>query len=147
MVKRVKGLIIAASLLILLSACGKAEADLPNAETEVQEEQTQENLEDQSAAGKEEQAGQEEEDTAEAGEDSETSVNSETMEIPEDTVMIQDVAVRLFSVEADENIGLMRRTFEVYGDQAAIEKIFRGSNTVMEKDAQKVTVTETAFFN
>lgn len=61
--------------------------------------------------------------------------------------MIQDVAVRLLSVEADENIGLMRRTFEAYGDQAAIERIFRGSNTVMEKDAQKVTVTETAFFN
>ena len=71
MVKRVKGLIIAASLLMLLSACGKAEADLPSTETEVQEEQTQENLEDQSATGKEEQAGQEEEDTAETGEDSE----------------------------------------------------------------------------
>lgn len=150
MVKRVKGLIIVSSLLMLLSACGKAEGDLPSAETGVQEEQTQESLEDQSATGKEETTGQEEEDTAEAGEDSETSAtsaNSETTEIPEDAVMIQDVAVRLLSVEADENIGLMRRTFEAYGDQAAIEKIFRGSNTVMEKDAQKVTVTETAFFN
>ena len=149
MVKRVKRLMIAASLLMLLSACGKAEADLPGTETEVQvqEEQTQEDLEDPSAMGKEETTGQEEEDTAKAGEDSETSANSETTEIPDDAVMIQDVAVRLLSVEADENIGLMRRTFEAYGDQAVIEKIFRGSNTVMEKDAQKVTVTETAFFN
>lgn len=47
---------IAASLLMLLSACGKAEADLPGTETEVQvqEEQTQEDLEDPSAMGKEE---------------------------------------------------------------------------------------------
>ena len=149
MVKRVKGLMIAVSLLMLLSACGKAEADLPGTETEVevQEEQTQEDLEDPSAMGKEETTGQEEEGTAKAGEDSETSANSETTEIPDDAVMIQDVAVRLLSVEADENIGLMRRTFEAYGDQAVIEKIFRGSNTVMEKDEQKVTVTETAFFN
>ena len=149
MVKRVKRLMIAASLLMLLSACGKAEADLPGTETEVevQEEQTQEELEDPSAMGKEETTGQEEEGTAKAGEDSETSANSETTEIPDDAVMIQDVAVRLLSVEADENIGLMRRTFEAYGDQAVIEKIFRGSNTVMEKDEQKVTVTETAFFN
>lgn len=147
MVKRVKGLIIAASLLMLLSACGKAEADLPSTETEVQEEQIQENLEDQSVTGKEEQARQEEGDPAAAGGDLETAANSETTEIPEDAVMIQDVAVRLLSVEANENIGLMRRTFEAYGDQAVIEKIFRGSNTVMEKDAQKVTVTETAFFN
>ena len=36
MVKRVKRLMIAASLLMLLSACGKAEADLPGTETEVQ---------------------------------------------------------------------------------------------------------------
>lgn len=79
MVKYIKGLIIASSLLMLLSACGKAEADLPSTETEVQEEQTQENLEN-----------------------SETSANSETTEIPEDAVMIQDVAVRLLSVEADE---------------------------------------------
>ena len=56
MVKRVKRLMIAASLLMLLSACGKAEADLPGTETEVQvqEEQTQEDLEDPSAMGKEE---------------------------------------------------------------------------------------------
>ena len=36
MVKRVKRLMIAASLLMLLSACGKAEADLPGTETEVE---------------------------------------------------------------------------------------------------------------
>ena len=44
MVKRVKRLMIAVSLLMLLSACSKAEADLPGTETavEVQEEQTQE---------------------------------------------------------------------------------------------------------
>ncbi len=153
MVKHVKGLMIAASLLmlmLLMSACGKAEADLPGTETEVevQEEQTQEKLEDPSVTGKEETTEQEKEDTAEAGEDSETSANSETTEIPDDAVMIQDVAVRLLSVEADENIGLMRRTFEAYGDQAVIEKIFRGSNVVMEKDENehKVIVTETAFF-
>ena len=66
MVKRVKGLMIAVSLLMLLSACGKAEADLPGTETEVevQEEQTQEDLEDPSAMGKEETTGQEEEGTA-----------------------------------------------------------------------------------
>lgn len=61
MVKRVKGLMIAASLLMLLSACGKAEADLPGTEAEVevgvQEEQTQEDLEDPSAMGKEETTG------------------------------------------------------------------------------------------
>ena len=151
MVKRVKRLMIAVSLLMLLSACGKAEADLPGTETavQVQEEQTQEDLEDPSAMGKEETTGQEEEGTAKAGEDSETSANSETTEIPDDAVMIQDVAVRLLSVEADENIGLMRRTFEAYGDQKKIEKIFRGSNVAMEKDEyeQKVIVTETAFFN
>ena len=117
MVKRVKGLIIAASLLMLLSACGKTETDLPGTETGVQEEQAQENLEDSSAAGKEAQNVQEEGNTAEAGEDSETAANSETTEIPEDAVMIQDVAVRLLSVEANENIGLMRRTFEAYGDR------------------------------
>ena len=33
MVKRVKRLMIAVSLLMLLSACGKAEADLPGTET------------------------------------------------------------------------------------------------------------------
>lgn len=52
---------IAASLLMLLSACGKAEADLPGTEAEVevgvQEEQTQEDLEDPSAMGKEETTG------------------------------------------------------------------------------------------
>ena len=46
-------------------------------EVEVQEEQTQEDLEDPSAMGKEETTGQEEEGTAKAGEDSETSANSE----------------------------------------------------------------------
>ena len=36
MVKRVKRLMIAVSLLMLLSACGKAEADLPGTDTELQ---------------------------------------------------------------------------------------------------------------
>lgn len=153
MVKHVKGLMIAASLLmlmLLMSACGKAEADLPGTETEVevQEEQTQEKLEDPSVTGKEETTEQEKEDTAEAGEDSETSANSETPDIPEDAVRIHEVGVRLLNVEENESILLMRRTFEAYGDQKKIEKIFRGSNVVMEKDENehKVIVTETAFF-
>ena len=97
MVKRVKRLMIAVSLLMLLSACGKAEADLPGTETavQVQEEQTQEDLEDPSAMGKEETTGQEEEGTAKAGEDSETSANSETTEIPDDAVSSRSIPGRM----------------------------------------------------
>ena len=114
MVKRVKRLMIAASLLMLLSACGKAEADLPGTETavQVQEEQTQEDLEDPSAMGKEETTGQEEEGTAKAGEDSETSaIIADNKRSDEDVVMfskfwpkfIVKILVKFYAKGQDSN--------------------------------------------
>ena len=99
MVKRVKRLMIAASLLMLLSACGKAEnADLPR----YGDSGTGAGGTDTGGSGgfrlpwvKKKRPDRKKKAPQRQAEDSETSANSETTEIPDDAVMIQDVAARL----------------------------------------------------
>lgn len=156
MIKQIRGVVMAIGVLAMLGACGKAETELPNAETGIAEEQAQqENQEEdqkeqaqQTNGSEQAQTDQKGTETADGKEDPEASERAETPDIPEDAVRIHEVGVRLLNVEENESILLMRRTFEAYGDQRTIEKIFRGSNVVMEKDEneQKVIVTETAFF-